>query len=137
MVVRSLGNVRSARVLLCLVGTLVLGAAVVTLAAATPTAAMRAYYDAAKKKDYAALKDLVSDEYLKEMAKAPFPLERMLRPLTENVPSTVPELRNEKVNGDRATLEVRNGETRAWETIRFVRQKGGWKLALHEMEGAR
>lgn len=102
-------------------------------AAATPTAAMRAYYDAARTKNYAALKELVSDEYVAEMAKAPFPLERLMRPLTENVAPALPEMRNERIMGSRATLEVRNHETKQWDTIRFVRQRNTWKLALHEM----
>jgi hypothetical protein len=99
-------------------------------AQSSPTAAMTAYFNAAKKKDFAALKTLLSDGYLKELAKAPFPLERVLQPLTENVPSTL-QVRNERIAGDRATLEVRNAAG-AWESTTFVREKGGWKLALHE-----
>ena len=130
-------NRLSAGVIFCVLCTIALGAAMVAAAASTPVAAMKAYYEAAKAKDYAALKEVVSDEYLKELAKAPFPLERMLQPLTERVPPTAPSMRNEKISGDRATLEVRNHETQQWETVRFVKQKGSWKLALHEMGSPR
>ena len=119
-----------ARLCVWCVMALTMAAAAVAATATTPTAAMKAYYEAVKKKDYAALKALLSEEYLKELSKAPFPLERVLEPLTERVPPTLPEMRNEKIDGDRATLEMRNHETKQWETIRFVKQKGGWKLAL-------
>jgi hypothetical protein len=98
----------------------------------SPTAAMTAYYNAAKKKDFAALKTLLSDAYLKELAKAPFPLERLLQPQTENLPPAL-QVRSERTAGDRATLEVRNADG-TWETISFVREKGAWKLALHDMK---
>jgi hypothetical protein len=96
----------------------------------SPTAAMTAYYNAAKEKDFQALKTLLSDAYLKELAKAPVPLERLLQPQTENLPPAL-QVRNERTAGDRATLEVRNAAG-TWETISFVREKGGWKLALDD-----
>ena len=103
-------------------------------AQSTPTAAMKAYYDAAKRKDFKALKALVSDAYLKEIAKAPFPFERMMEPLTENLPPTMPPVRQERVSGNRATLEVFDHKSKQWETVSFVRENGVWKIALHEQK---
>jgi hypothetical protein len=71
------------------------------------------------------------------MSKAPFPLERAMQPLTARVPPTLPNMRNEKIAGERATLEVRNDETKQWDTIKFVKQKGSRKLALHETDHSR
>lgn len=107
---------------------------VAVVAQSSPTASMRAYYQAARTKDFAALKALLSAEYLKELAKAPVAPERIMEGLTEIVPPTMPEIRNEKVDGDRATLEVLDHRSKRWETIRFVKQNGAWKLALHEMK---
>ena len=50
--------------------------------------------------------------------------------LTEDVPATLPEMRNEKIAGDRATIELRNHRTKEWEPVAFVKEKGAWKLAL-------
>jgi hypothetical protein len=102
-----------------------------TLAAqASPTAAMKAYYEAAKKKDFAALKNLLSDEYVKELAKSGMPFERIMAAAVERVPATMPEMRGEKIAGERATVEVLNPDTKQWETVALVRQRGAWKLAL-------
>lgn len=61
----------------------------------------------------------------------------VLQPMTERVPPTLPEMRNERIAGNRVTLELRNHETKQWDTIKFVKQKGGWKPALNEMDGSR
>jgi hypothetical protein len=39
----------------------------------------------------------------------------------------VVELRNEKIDGDKATLEVKNSMGR-WETVYFIRENGDWKI---------
>jgi hypothetical protein len=99
-------------------------------AQSSPAAAMKAYYEAAKKKDFAALKNLLSDEYVKELSKSGLPFERVMALAVERVPPAMPEIRAEKLTGERATLEVLNHETKRWETVAFVRQRGMWKLAL-------
>jgi hypothetical protein len=37
------------------------------------------------------------------------------------------EFRNEKVDGDRATIEMKNSFN-AWTTVPFVREEGVWKI---------
>lgn len=37
------------------------------------------------------------------------------------------EFRNEKIEGDKATLEVKNSFG-MWETVPFVREEGAWKI---------
>ena len=98
-------------------------------AQSSPTAAFKAYYDAAKKKDISGLKAVISAAYLKELAKAPVPLERMLEALTEQVPPTLPDTRNETISGDQATLEYLDHDRKQWQAMTFVRENGGWKLA--------
>ena len=40
---------------------------------------------------------------------------------------TTVEYKNEKIDGDKATLEFKNSYG-AWETLPFVREEGGWKI---------
>jgi hypothetical protein len=42
----------------------------------------------------------------------------------------MPETRNEKIDGDNATLEVNDEETKKWETLYFVKEDREWKIAL-------
>jgi hypothetical protein len=46
------------------------------------------------------------------------------------VPTDIPEMRNEKMEGDTATLEIKNAKTESWETIPFVKEGDEWKIAL-------
>jgi len=112
-----------------------IAAAGATLAAqASPAATMKAYHKAARSKDFQALRQLLSAEYLKELEKAPVSMERILEALTEDVPATLPEMRNEAIAGNTATIEVRSHRTGEWESIRFVKKKGIWKLALPQKQ---
>ncbi len=56
------------------------------------------------------------DQLLKEEDGAPF--------------KELPEMRNEKINGDTATIEVKNKENGEWLEIPFVVENGEWKAAL-------
>ena len=39
-------------------------------------------------------------------------------------------MRNEKIEGDTATIELKNATTNNWQTVPFVKEDGNWKLAL-------
>lgn len=56
------------------------------------------------------------DELLKKDNGAPF--------------KELPEMRNEKIAGDAATLELKNTTTNDWESVPFVKEDGEWRLAL-------
>ena len=102
----------------------------------TPTAAFKAYIEAANKKDAAALKELFSKGSLKmltETAQAQnAPLDEIIlnqaNPLSENMP--LPESRTEKIEGANATLEIKNTKTAKWDKIYFTQEDGKWKIAL-------
>jgi hypothetical protein len=38
------------------------------------------------------------------------------------------ETRNEKIDGDKATLEVNQDGKGRWQTVNFVKEDGSWKL---------
>lgn len=102
--------------------------------AMSPTETLKALSQASAKRDVEAIKGYLSqgtlerleigaqeqnktsDEILKEKDGAPFP--------------KLPELGAEAIDGDNATVEVRNPETREFEKLPFVKEDGRWKVAL-------
>lgn len=108
----------------------------------SPTATMKAYFEAFQKKDAEGLKKTLSKgtlELFERFAKAQNPpktideaLQTGLASTANAAPNQMPEMRNEKIEGDKATLEVKfeNGN---WETIPFVKEDGAWKIAFDQM----
>jgi len=101
----------------------------------TPTATFKAFYEASKKKDVPAMKKSLSkgtldmfDKLAKEQNKT---TDEMLKDVDKDDKSEkMPETRNEKINGDTATLEVKNEKTDKWDPLPFVKENGEWKIAL-------
>ena len=100
----------------------------------SPDAAFKTYYEAALRRDTEGMKKTLSKSALKyfaEMARAARKTtEDGLRANAEAMPQQLPETRNEMVNGDGATLEIRDAGSGQWETVEFVKEEGAWKLAL-------
>jgi predicted Rossmann fold nucleotide-binding protein DprA/Smf involved in DNA uptake len=101
---------------------------------ATPTDALKAYIDAASKKDVAAMKSHLSQGTLKLMedgAKAMNKnLDDMLKDESGQMPPEAANIKysNEKVSGDTATVDMTaQGQTA---TMPLVKENGEWKLAL-------
>ena len=46
------------------------------------------------------------------------------------IPPTLPESRNEKIDGDKATLEIKNDKKGTWDTIKFVKEDEQWKISF-------
>lgn len=100
-------------------------------APSTPVETFKTYVKAIKAKDTRAMKVLLSDATLKmhdQEAKAQnisvdeiIKRETLLAEGQRNV-----EYRNEKIDGDKATLQVKSSGF--WQTIPFVREDGVWKI---------
>ena len=45
------------------------------------------------------------------------------------------ETRNEKINGNDATVEIKNEKTGGWDAVPLVKEETGWKIAF-EKKGA-
>lgn len=98
----------------------------------TPLETLQAYVKAFQKKDYTTMKLLLSDATIKmhqESAKAQgvtlddiVQRETLISPEQKTV-----EFRNQKIDGEKATIEMKNNFG-AWDTINFVREQGIWKL---------
>lgn len=91
---------------------------------------VQAYYAALKKKDDAALKKVMTQEFIKVMeadmkeeggkSLAAFAAE------VEDLTKTM-EVRNEKIEGDKATADVKGGVYATWITFEFAKENGEWK----------
>jgi hypothetical protein len=106
-----------------------------TTAELSPKEVLKALNTAAKQKNVAEIKRHLSqgtlrmlDKTAQEGGKTPDQI------LTEEggAPfSVLPEMREEKVEGETATVEVQNiMDTKQYEKIPFVREAGAWKVAL-------
>src|SRR5687767_4352589 len=85
----------------------------------TPTDVLKKYLEAAQKKDVEAMKQTLSAGTLKmidESAKKQgTTIEELLKKDDGTIPKEMPETRNEQIQGDTATVEVRNGATADWD----------------------
>jgi len=98
----------------------------------TPLETFKTYTKAIKQKDTTTMKLLLSDASIKmheQEAKAQnLNLDDIVKRQTLfSETQTSVEHRNEKIEGDKATMEVKNSFG-SWETIPFIREEGVWKI---------
>lgn len=98
----------------------------------TPVETFKTYIKAIKQKDTTTMKILLSDATLKmheQEAKAQGVTvdDIVKRETLFQEGQTSVEYRNEKIDGDRATLEVKTAYG-SWETVPFIREDGDWKI---------
>jgi len=104
--------------------------------ASTPTGAFTAYYEAVKRKDVDAVMDLFSKgtmtmmeaEAKRKDTTLAAVMKEGLEQAGKDIPTAVPETRNEKIDGDKATLEINDVKKGKWETLHFVKEDGEWKF---------
>ena len=98
----------------------------------TPLETLKTYTQAIKKKDTTTMKLLLSDASIKmaeQEAKAQnVPLDEIVKreTLFNDTQKSV-EFRNEKIDGERATIEMKDSLS-SWNTVPFVREEGIWKI---------
>jgi hypothetical protein len=103
---------------------------------ATPTEAMKNFYEAVKKKDASAVKAMMSKESLKgieEDAKRKnksVDEELQLDMMASMFGPNPPEIRNEKIEGDKGTVEFKTEKSPNWSTATFVKEDGDWKASF-------
>ncbi len=100
----------------------------------SPTEVLKNLNEASKTRDVEAVKNSVSKGTLalmEDSAKKQNTTVDELLKKDNGVPfKELPETRNEKIEGDTATLELKNTTTGGWETVPFVKEDGSWRLAL-------
>ena len=112
-----------------------------TGSAATPTEAFKLYLDAVKRNDGAAVKSLFSQATIRMLedraAKRKKTFDEVFNEGFEDAKKDAQsefEAGEEKINGDRATLEVKDVKRNRSIPLNFVREGGGWKLSFAEEE---
>ncbi len=112
-----------------------------TSSTATPTDAYKAAYAARKNKDVPGLKKLMSKDIMEffteisGLGEKKQTIDELLMALCEKPQAPTAEARNEKIDGDHATIEYLD-EKGDWSTMDFVKEDGGWKLTIPKMDGA-
>ncbi len=106
----------------------------------SPTATFKTFYEAQKNKDVPGIKKTHSKNSLDMLEKAAKEqnksVDDSLKEGFDNPTfkaANIPETRNEKIEGDNATLEVLDADTKKWEKLYFVKEDNDWKLALDKI----
>lgn len=100
--------------------------------AGSPLAAYKAFQEANKKKDYEAVKKSFSKASLEMLTDEAKKQNKTLDDFVKDqVDKAQPEeeVSNEKVNGDTATVEVKDKEGKSSITLPMVKEDGAWKIA--------
>lgn len=101
-------------------------------AAPTITPVVHAYYDALKKKDDAALQAVLSAAFIKSVqedmkAEKKTGMAAYLAQY-DTIPEKPVEVRNEKIDGDKAVAELKGGAYIKWTAFSFIKENGTWKF---------
>jgi hypothetical protein len=107
--------------------------------AQSPTEAYKMIYNNVKAKQPAEIKKHMSE---KTVGLAQAQAERQKDPLDKvfengftatTFSPTMPEIRDERVSGDMGAVEVYNSQRSVWEDLPFIKENGGWKLAVGDL----
>ena len=105
----------------------------------SPTGAYKRLYAAVKAKDIEGIKAVMSKKSIEFAKMAGGQQNKPLEQVLENgftattFSNSLPQIRDERVNGDMGAVEVHNDKDNKWEDLPFVREDGAWKLAIGEM----
>jgi hypothetical protein len=121
-------------VLVFLAAVLIAGCAPNQPSAGSPGDVLKQYVAASQRQDIAAMRSLLSKSSISYMEEKARPMklsvDDVLKKETEVRLQAAVETRNEKIEGDTATVEVKNPSTGAFDIkYPFVKENGAWKLA--------
>ena len=104
-----------------------------TAAAGSPTAALKAYYEAANKRDFEAAKRYLSAGTMRVMEEGAKKMGKTVDEAFKDSPeqTITPEFLNEKISGDTATVDLKAQDMTI--TMPMVKENGEWKLAMDKM----
>ncbi len=104
-----------------------------------PKVIMKDYVEALKERNVEKLKAAVSAKTFKIFEDAAkeqkMSLEEMMKENEANIMPMIqnPELRNEKIEGNTATVEIKNPANETWSKLTFVKEDNRWKIGVGEM----
>lgn len=100
---------------------------------ATPTETLKSFIEASKKKDVETIKKTLSKNSLIMVERAAnvqnTTVDQLFSRENPALPNETPEIRNEKIEGETASVEVKD-QTGGYDTIPFVKEEGVWKIAF-------
>ncbi len=105
----------------------------------SPTDAYKLIFAVVKTKDTEAIKKLMTKKTLElgvmQSQRNKKPLEQVYEnAFTQTTfAETMPNIRDERVNGDMGSIEVWNSKESKWEDLPFMKEDGGWKLAVGDL----
>jgi hypothetical protein len=105
----------------------------------SPSNAYKRLYAAVKAKDTEAIKAAMSKKTLEFAQMAAGRQNKSFENVIENgftattFADSLPQMRDERVNGEMGAVEVHNDKENKWEDLPFIREDGKWKLAIGEM----
>ena len=101
-------------------------------ASLSPSETLKVFNKASNDKDVEKIRSVLSKETLemvdanaKEQGKT---FEELIKESDEMPAIETPEIRNEKIDGDKASIEVKNGVTGNFDSVPFVKENGVWKI---------
>lgn len=94
---------------------------------------INAYYDALRKKDAAGVRKLMEKEFLKSIEED-MKSEKKTDIIAvlmegEKLPEGKMEARNEQINGDKGTAQIKGGVYSTWTPFVFIKEDGVWKVS--------
>lgn len=105
----------------------------------SPTEAYKNLFAAVKSKDTEAIKRQMTKNTLEmgvmQSQKNKKPLEEVYANgfSATTFAETLPNIRDERVNGDMGSVEVWNSRDSLWEDVPFIKENGSWKLAYGDI----
>lgn len=107
--------------------------------AQSPTEAYQMIYNNVKAKQTNAIKQLMTEKTIglaqAQAQRSNSPLEKVFENgfTATTFSPTMPETRDERVKGEMGAVEVYNSKDSRWEDLPFIKEKGGWKLAVGDL----
>lgn len=107
--------------------------------AQTPTEAYKMLYEAVKARDTEAIKSMMSKKTLAFAQGVSAQQKKDVSQVYENgftattFSPTLPKIRDERTKDDMGAVEVWSEKDKRWEDLPFVKEDGGWKLAIGDI----
>ena len=104
----------------------------------TPTEAYKRLFAAVKSKNTEAIKAEFSKNSIAaaqaQASRVNVPVEEVYKNgfTATTFSETLPEIRDQRINGDMGAIEVWNSQDSKWEDLPYIREETGWKLAVGE-----
>ena len=105
----------------------------------SPSAAYKRLFTAVKSKETEAIKAEVTEKTVgfaqMVSAKQGTPIEKVFENgfTATTFASSMPNIRDERIDGDMGAVEVWNSKDTKWEDLPFIRENGAWKLAVGDL----